>query len=320
MTKIFHLDQIHQVLDGIDPIQSIEEGFTAYSQGKVVVPPVGELLFKDPPGDVHIKYGYILDDDYYVIKIASGFYASDPDGVPKQNGLMLIFRQRTGNLEAVLLDEGHLTHVRTAAAGAVVAKYLAPKTVRRIGIIGAGIQARMQLQYLRSCVDCTDVLAWGLNKEELDNYKKAMTSQGFSVQTTLKAEEVPLNCNCIVTATPSQTPLLFAQHIQKGTHITAVGSDTPEKQELDPQILKEADLVVADSISQCLLRGEIHQAFKAGLLKKENILELGHVIAERSLQRTEENQITVADLTGVAVQDIQISKAVYERLASLKAS
>ncbi len=314
LTQFFQLDQIQQALKDVDPVQSIEEGFIAYSGGKVVVPPVGELLFKDPPGDVHIKYGYIIGDDYYVIKIASGFYPNSGDSVMHQSGLMLLFRQKTGKLEAVLLDEGFLTNVRTAAAGAVAAKYLAPKNVSAIGIIGAGVQARMQLQYLKSIVSCSDVFVWGLNQKELDGYKKDMDSLGFHIQTTLNTDDVVKNCNLIVTVTPSITPLITADQVQRGTHITAVGSDTVDKQELDSNILQNADIIVADSISQCLVRGEIFQAIKAGILHKDNIRELGHVITDKSLQRTSDDLITVADLTGVAVQDIQISKAVYKRL------
>jgi ornithine cyclodeaminase len=107
---------------------------------------------------------------------------------------------------------------------------------------------------------------------------------------------------------------LFADKIRKGTHISAVGSDTPEKTELESTILQNADIVVADSISQCLLRGEIHQAIKAGVLEQERVLELGNVITHPELQRQSDEQITVADLTGVAVQDIQITKAVYQCL------
>lgn len=314
MTKFYQLDQIQRALKDVDPVQFIEEGFIAYSRGKVVVPPVGELLFKDPPGDVHIKYGYIIDDDYYVIKIASGFYSKDSNQPAIQSGLMLIFKQKTGFLEAVLLDEGFLTNVRTAAAGAVVAKYLAPKKVSCIGIIGAGVQARMQLQYLNPIVACSDVFVWGLTQKELDNYKKDMEPLGYQIQTTLNANEVAAHCNLIVTVTPSVNPLVLVEYVQKGTHITAVGSDTKDKQELDPRILHNADIVVADSISQCLVRGEIFQAIKAGLLDKNNLRELGHVITDKHLQRTSDNLMTVADLTGVAVQDIQISKAIYERL------
>lgn len=316
MTKIFTLDQIKEVLKDIEPLQAIERGFVAYSQGKVVVPPIGELIFKEPPGDVHIKYGYIADDEYYVIKIASGFYENRKLNLPTHNGLMLVFKQKTGELVCILLDEAHLTNVRTAAAGAVVAKYLAPKNVECIGIFGAGTQGRMQVEYLESIVDCKDAIVWGINQKELDLYREDMEPFGFNLKTTLDAKDIPENCNLIVTATPSKSPLLSAEQIKKGTHITAVGADTAEKNELDPRILQKADRIVADSVDQCLLRGEIYQAIKAGMISEENIVELGNVIVKKELQRSSDEEITVADLTGVAVQDIQISKAVYEALLS----
>ena len=315
MSRIFDLGQIKKALKELDPVRDIEQGFVAYSRGQAVVPPVGELIFKDPPGDVHIKYGYLIDDDYYVIKIASGFYETKESKRYRSDGLMLLFRQRTGELACILLDECHLTNVRTAAAGAVVAKYLAPKHVHCIGIFGAGVQGRMQLEYLKPILSCRDVIVWGLNEKELDEYEKDMEPLGFNIRTTLSTGDIARNCNLIVTATPSTSPLLSADQVRKGVHITAMGSDTPEKTELDPGILQKADIVVADSISQCLIRGEIHHAIKAGRLKQEQIVELGNVIVKKELQRSSDDQITVADLTGVAVQDIQIAKAVYRALA-----
>ena len=314
MPKIYNLDQIESVLKSIDPINAIEQGFVAYSEGKVVVPPVGELIFKDPPGDVHIKYGYIIDDDYYVIKIASGFYENARLNLPPYDGMMLLFSQQTGAAIAILLDEGHLTNVRTAAAGAVVAKYLAPHQVHCIGILGTGTQGKMQLAYLKSVLKCREAMVWGRSQQSLDAYQQAMANSGFKIRTTIEAREIPENCNFIVTTTPARSPVLFADSIQPGTHITAMGSDTAEKNELDPKILQRADMVVADSISQCLERGEIHHAIKSDMLRQEAVVELGNVIANKELQRRTDEQISIADLTGVAVQDIQISKAVFEAL------
>ena len=132
---------IEAALAHVDVAGAIAEGFVAYSNGRTVVPPVGELRFDAPPGDVHIKYGYVRGGETYVVKIASGFYENPLIGLPSSNGLMLVFAQKTGELRAVLLDEGLLTDVRTAAAGAVAAKHLAPPDVRAIGIVGTGIQA-----------------------------------------------------------------------------------------------------------------------------------------------------------------------------------
>ena len=161
MPAVVTLAEIRKALDAIDPLPLIEAGFAAYSRGEVVVPPVGELEFDDPPGDVHIKYGYIKGDDVYVIKIASGFVDNPQRGLPSGDGLMLVFSQKTGVLEAVLLDEGYLTNLRTAVAGAVVAKYLAPRNVPAVGIVGAGVQGRMQLEWLRRGQTFGTGGAWG---------------------------------------------------------------------------------------------------------------------------------------------------------------
>jgi ornithine cyclodeaminase len=309
--RVIGIDEIRDAVAAIDIVPAIEAGFAAYSAGEAVVPPVGELIFKDPPGDVHIKYGYLTGDAYYVIKIASGFYENPSLNLPSGNGLMLLFNQKTGELLSILLDEGLLTDLRTAAAGAIAAKYLAPH-VHRIGILGTGVQARLQLLYLRDVTACRDVLVWGRDLVKLARYKAEMELEGFVVETTLVSHEVADSCNLIVTATASTAPLLWVDEIRIGTHITAVGADTPEKQELDPAILQQADLVIADSISQCVERGDIAHAIREGKILTEDLIELGHVISGQTPGRTSEDQITVADLTGVAVQDIQIAKAVYE--------
>lgn len=313
MMKLLTLEQIKAALPSIDLMAAIEAGFVAYSEGRAVVPPVGELIMAQPPGDVHIKYGYITGDEYYVIKVASGFYDNPKLNLPSSNGLMLLFSQKTGELRSVLLDEGHLTDIRTAIAGAIAAKYLAPSVVHRIGIVGTGIQARLQLQYLSEVTSCREVMVWGRSEEKLAAYQADMQRFGFVIEPSLNTDDILSTCNLIVTTTPATAPLLNAHgQLPSGLHITAVGADTSHKQELDPAILQQADLVVADSIPQCLKRGEIYHALKAGAIKEDSLLELGRVIVGDNPRRSSDEQLTVADLTGVAVQDIQIAKAVYE--------
>jgi ornithine cyclodeaminase len=314
MPVVVTLAEIRKVLDAIDPLPLIEAGFAAYSRGEVVVPPVGELVFDDPPGDVHIKYGYIKGDDVYVIKIASGFVENPKRGLPSGDGLMLVFSQKTGVLEAVLLDEGYLTNLRTAVAGAVVAKYLAPRNVAAVGIVGAGVQGRMQLEWLRRVRTFDTAVVWGIDEAELAAFRRDMERPGLKVRTTLRAEDVAAAANLIVTCTPSTRPLLEAAWIRPGTHITAVGSDTAVKQELDPAILARADRIVVDSLSQSELRGEAYRAVSAGAIGRDRLVELGRVIEDETLRRSSDEETTIADLTGVAVQDIQISKAVWMTL------
>ena len=164
-SKFYTKDQIVKTLKNINLLESIEKGFVEYSKGNSVVPPVGELLFDEPPGDVHIKYGYIKNQDNYVIKIASGFSQNYKVGLSSSHGVMVMFDNKTGYLKCVLHDEGYLTNVRTAVAGAICAKYLAPSNIKSIGIIGTGIQARMQLEYLKMVTNCREAIVLGRSKE-----------------------------------------------------------------------------------------------------------------------------------------------------------
>ena len=317
MTKIYTLEQIKNAVETMDFSTEIEQGFIAYSNGQVIVPPVGELIFEDPPGDTHIKYGYIKGDEYYVIKIASGFYQNVKINLPSSSGLMLVFSQKTGVLDTILLDEGFLTNIRTAVAGEVVAKYMAPKEVTTIGVFGTGIMARMQVQILRSVTNCKRLVVWGRSESSLEVYKHDMEDDGYEVQTTMKSADVTDASNLILMTTPSSIPLIASGQIKKGTHITAMGSDTAEKQELDTKILRMADIIVADSLTQCQERGEIYKALLTGDLEMDTVIELGHAIESGNRVRASEDQITVADLTGVAVQDVQIAKVVSAALSAI---
>jgi ornithine cyclodeaminase len=309
--KIYTLEEIKKTIEPGGLVKSQEEAFVAYSDGRVVVPPVGYLHFEDASGDCHIKYGYVKGDDYFVVKIATGFYQNPEIGLPVGDGMMSLFSQRTGSLEALLLDEGYLTDMRTAAAGAVAAKYLAPKKIDRIGIVGTGLQARLQLEMLKNVTDCRAVVVWGRDQAKKEQYKLEMTASGFSVVGVARIEDLVESCNLIVTTTSARKPLIHAPGIRPGTHITAVGADAPGKQELDPNIFKKAQVRVVDSLSQCVEHGDTAHAVKAGLIEERELFELGEVIKYPELRRTDEKQITVADLTGVAVQDIQIAKLAY---------
>ena len=313
-SKFYTKEQILKTLKNINLLESIERGFVEYSRGNSVVPPVGELLFDKPPGDVHIKYGYIKNQDNYVIKIASGFSENDKVGLSSSHGVMVMFDSKTGYLKCVLHDEGYLTNVRTAVAGAICAKYLAPTNINAIGIIGTGIQARMQLEYLKMVTNCREALVLGRNKEKISKYIDDMKYHGFNIRAASNSKDLCENSNLIVTTTNANESLIYKGDIKEGSHITAMGSDTPDKRELDSEILSIADFIVVDSIPQCLERGETKNALDRNLIKKNDLIEIGSIIDSSKNLRKNNNEITVADLTGVAVQDIMITNAVYEQL------
>ena len=316
MSTILTLEQILAVVPQLDLVASMEEGFMAYSDGQVVVPPVGELIFDEPPGETHIKYGYIVGGSHYVVKIASGFYHNPSLGLSSTQGLMVLLDQHTGVVAAVLLDDGYLTNLRTAAAGAVAARHLAPTNVERIGILGAGTQARLQLEHVLPVVDCRKVSIWARQPERAAAYRQSCAAAGLEIETADSPARVAERCNLLITTTPSKSPLLTAEAIRPGTHITAMGSDTADKIELDPAVLARADVVVADSLAQSGSRGEVYRAVAAGRLDRGTVIELGNVIAGRQAGRTGDDQITVCDLTGVAVQDLMIAQAVYRAIQS----
>jgi ornithine cyclodeaminase len=314
MTEILTWPQISRLLPRIDLMAAIEDGFAAYSRGDAIVPPVGELLF--PSGEAHIKYGYIKGDPTFAVKVATGFYDNPKIGLSSSNGVVVLFEAKTGVPAAIFLDEGKLTDIRTAIAGAIAAKYLAPRTVEAIGVIGTGIQARLQVKHLRAVTSCRKLRVFGRSREALESYCREMQEDGFDAIVCESAAQVASRSNLIVTTTAAKEPLLMACDIRPGTHITAVGADTADKNEIDPEIFKKADRIVADSIGQCLTRGELHHAVDRGFVDRDRIVELGSIINSDASGRKDESEITIADLTGVAVQDIRIAQAV---LAGMRA-
>ncbi len=302
--KILSLDEIKSRIDLSKIIAMQEDGFKAFSAGKVDVPPVGYLKQHNPPGSYHIKYGLIENDDVWVVKIAGG-----PSGLPS-SGMMVAISTRDGKPQAILQDNSYLTHLRTAIAGLISAKYLAPKSINAIGVLGTGEQARMQVDILRDWTDCRTIYVWGRNAEKAQKYKADMESKDFEVTIAENASDVAKRCNLIITTTSARQPLLKASDIQPGTHITAMGADAPGKIELDPELIAKADILAVDNKSQCIDHGEICQAYEQKLIADKDLIELGEIIANSALGRTDKNQITIVDLTGVAVQDIQIAKAV----------
>ncbi len=224
-----------------------------------------------------------------------------------------MFDAETGLLQAVLLDRGWLTELRTGAAGAVAARHLAPP-IERIGMIGAGVQGRFQLRALGEITDCRDVTVWTRSHERAVAYQSEMAAEGWSVDIAGTPAEVAAACNLLVTATPAETPILTRDDVRPGTHVTALGSDNLGKQELDTALLAAADRVVADSFAQATHHGECVHAVTAGVLDPDDIVELGAVAAGDTPGRTDPGEITIADLTGVAVQDIVVAKMAYRSL------
>lgn len=228
---------------------------------------------------------------------------------------MVLFNAKTGQVEALLLDNGYLTDLRTAAAGAVAAKWLAREDARRVGVVGAGVQARLQVKALALVRDLAEVRVWARDAEKAANYAAEMTEDlQIPVSVSASIEAAAAESDILVTTTPSKSPLVFASALHSGLHITAMGSDAEYKNELDPPVLADCDLYACDRRSQCEILGELHHALAAGAVSAETVVpELGEIIAGRVPGRSGPDDVTVCDLTGAGVQDTAIATLAFQR-------
>lgn len=305
--RIVEFPEIEAALDEDAALAAVEDGFRRMQHGGVHLADVSHLAFEDPPGDCHVKGGHITGDDVFVFKFATSFYRNPQLGLSSSNGFMIVVSARTGEQLAMLKDQGYLTDMRTALAGAISARAIVRPGSTVLGIVGTGIQARMQARMIGRLLGLKQVLVHG---------RSADKAEALAAEIGGHAVDLPELCaraDLIVTTTPSTTPWLRAEMVRPGTRIVAVGADTPGKQELETELTGRARVVV-DSRAQCVDHGEAGWAVRAGLIAPEALIELGELL-ERPLA-FEPDEIVVADLTGVAVQDIAIAKTVWNRLAA----
>lgn len=294
-------------------VDAIREAFRADGEGRAHVPAVINLDVPARRGEFHVKTALIDGVPHVAVKIASGFYDNPAKGLPSGSGLMAVFDASTGLPVALLLDNGFLTDIRTGAAGAVAAEALAPSSVRTVGILGSGLQARHQVRCLRCVRTFARLVAWSPDRPRLDAYVREMRDEGVDARAAATPEAVCREADVLITATPTRAPLVQAEWLRPGQHVTALGSDSPGKQELDAGCLVRADLLVVDRLTQCAAFGELRHALDAGVLRPDRVhAELGEIVAGLKPGRTSAQQISVADLTGVGFQDTAIASAYLE--------
>ena len=304
--------QIEALLDYDQAAELIEDAYRASSHGRVNLPPVGHIVFPDHDGDCHIKYGHVEGDPVFVIKVATGFYGNAARGLPSGNGISLVLSAHTGAVKAVLHDEMCMTDFRTAIGGAIATRLLCRPDSERVTIVGSGVQARKQAEAHARLMPGRklEFLVWGRAAERAAAVVDELTASGLAADVTEDLEDACRNADVIVTTTASTAPVVLHGWIQPGTHITAVGADAPGKQELASQLVAEADRLIVDLRSQCLDHGEVATPARAGLVGPDRLAELGEVLDRRKPGRTTADQITIADLTGIAAQDIAVARMV----------
>ncbi len=298
-----------------ETVQVIEQAFGALSDGGVVMPPVMSMDLAEAHGEVDVKTAYIPGFDGFAIKVSPGFFDNPKLGLPSLNGLMILFSARTGLVEAVFLDNGYLTDLRTAAAGAVAAQYLAPDLVHTAGVIGTGVQARLQARAARLVRPFDRLLIWGRDADKARACADDLSDLECDIRVVDNPADLVRASQLVITTTPATEPVVKADWLHPELHITAMGSDQAGKNEIDPQALVQADLYVADRAPQARSLGELRAALEAGLWAEDNPVELGDVIRGRARGRRDADEVTICDLTGTGAQDTAIATHVMTLLA-----
>ncbi|WP_456268096.1 cyclodeaminase [Kushneria sp. AK178] len=315
--ELYNRTQIQDVVPlDHNALDAVEAGFRALGQGEVVQPPILSMAIEEANGEVDVKTAHIRGNDRFAIKVSPGFFDNPSIGLPSLNGLMIVFSAKTGLVEAVLFDEGYLTDIRTALAGAIAAKHLSRKESRRAAVLGAGVQAELQVAALKLVREIDTVDVWARDTDRAEAYAERMRARfdDLTVNVHGDIESACREADVIITTTPSKSPLLEASHLPAGVHVTAMGSDSPEKRELDESVMTRADAFVADTRAQSETNGEL-KAY-AGRAPSFEVQELGQIIASGQSPRAMHDQITVCDLTGTGVQDTAIAGFALQRLVA----
>ncbi|EIM78245.1 ectoine utilization protein EutC [Nitratireductor aquibiodomus RA22] len=304
----------------LEAIDVVEEAFRALASGQVIMPPILSMDIPQVHGEVDVKTAYIPGFEGFAIKVSPGFFDNPKIGLPSLNGLMILFSAKTGLVEALLLDNGFLTDLRTAAAGAVAARHLAPPEIETAGVMGTGVQARLQMIAAHQVRHFSRLLVWGRDADKAEACAAELAETlGIDVRAETDPASLVAQSQLVVTTTPAREPVLKADWLHPGLHITAMGSDQEGKNEIEPTALSRADLYVADRVSQCEKLGELAAAIRAGAWKGGTPAELGEIVSGAKSGRTSDDQITICDLTGTGAQDTAIATFARARALTAKA-
>ncbi len=316
--RVLYEDDIRALVDlDHEGLDAVREAFRRLSAGEAVQPPVMRIDVPEHRGEVDVKGAYLRGLDSFAVKLSTGFFGNPELGLPTASGLMVVLSALTGVPRAVLLDNGYLTDVRTALAGAAAADALARADVGTVAVLGAGAQARWQMRALTLVRRPTRALVWARRPDAAARLAREMSPLlGLRVEAVGEAERAVRESDVVVTTTPAEEPIVQAAWLHPGLHLTAMGSDSEHKQELEPAVLERADVVVSDRRSQGLAIGELRAAAAAGVdVGEARVAELGEVLAGTRAGRTSDDQVTVCDLTGTGVQDTAIARLAVSRAA-----
>ena len=292
----------------LETVSVVERAFEALASGTVIMPPIMSMDIPQANAEVDVKTAFIPSFEGFAIKVSPGFFNNPQIGLSSLNGLMILFSAKTGLVEAVFLDNGYLTDIRTAAAGAVAAKHLAPQQVDVAGVLGTGVQARLQMESAHLVRPFKKLLVWGRDSEKAKSCADDLqASLEIEVEAIADAEKLVSQSQLVVTTTPAKAPIILANWLHTRLHITAMGSDQEGKNEIAAEALGRVTAYICDQVSQCEKLGELRSAIEAGSWDKGTPTELGEVVTGTKPGRKSADDITICDLTGTGAQDTAIA-------------
>ncbi|QZY53697.1 ornithine cyclodeaminase family protein [Crassaminicella profunda] len=330
--KVLNQEVIKKTLGMKEVIEAVEKVYTLKAKKRADVWPMIFHEFEPGAADMDIKSGYLNDADIYGLKLVSWYGENAKKDLPPLIGTTLVFDMKTG-VPIGLLSAEHITGMRTGAAGAIGAKYLANKGAENFLMVGTGHQASFQIAAMLMVMNhikkvrLYDPLDFenakklegnikGLLEEKFLAYYKDdeklyhMLKEKFDVtfEAVENLEDAVKKSNIITTATPSKKPMIMKEWVKSGTHISCVGADMSGKQEIDENIFSMAKVFV-DDVNQAKNVGETEMAIKKGVIQEKDILgEMGELILQNIKGRNSKEDITIYDTTGIALQDLMVSK------------
>ncbi|MEW6027147.1 MAG: ornithine cyclodeaminase family protein [Planctomycetota bacterium] len=314
MPYLIKKQQIEKVLKMSDVVNIMQKVFSLHGRGKIQQPSKSYIIFDK--GDMRSMPSYIMSPDMDIagIKCVTVHPDNPKKGLPTVMATILLIDPKTGYNIAVL-DGTLITDMRTGAAGALAAKYLSKKDSRRVAFVGAGQQAKTQLAGLMVVRKIKEVVVYDLSADRAAQFCKwAKGKFNLKTQVARTIHNATINCDIVVTTTPSRKPIVQPQDVSPGTHINAIGADAPGKQELNSALVKKSKIVI-DEWDQASHSGEINVPVTKGIIAKKHIYsELGKIAAGLKKGRTNNKDITIFDSTGLAAQDISTAFVVYHRL------
>ncbi|WP_395400893.1 ornithine cyclodeaminase family protein [Pseudoduganella sp. UC29_106] len=313
-TLLLKKEEVSRLINMQEVIDSVEEAYKAFNSGQVEQPDYLGIHLPSPRGEIDFKLCYFSENEMISMKSSSGGFNDNPTayGVPSGMGTILLFDARTGGL-ACVMDGSLITGLRTGAAGAVSVKLLARKDARKITSIGTGNQARMQIRAINEVMKIQEIHAWDSSPESLAKYKSDIEREfGTPVKAAKSKQEAVEQADILVTTTRGKGSLVEAAWVRPGTHIVAIGTDQKGKQELDPEIFRNAK-IVNDSLSQCTEKGETWHPLNKNIITRNDIhAEIGEILLGKKLGREDEEEITIFDSTGMAIQDNATASKIYQ--------